>query len=45
VSFTAEPVEPKPNLWANIDWPGLGVALVLLLAASAWEAYRIVALA
>jgi hypothetical protein len=43
-SFTAEPIEPKPNLWASIDWPGLAVALVLL-AASAWEAYRIVALA
>ena len=40
-SFASEPVEPRPPLRQGIHRGGLAVALLLLLAACLWEAYRI----
>lgn len=42
-SFRSEPVEPRPPFLEKIDKGGLAVALLLLLAASLWEAFRILA--
>ena len=39
-SFRSEPVEPRPSLGA-VNKRGLAAALVILLAANLWEAYRI----
>lgn len=41
-SLKSEPVEPRPNWRKNTQWIGLGSAVLLLLASSAWEAYQIV---
>ncbi len=41
-SFHTEPVRPKPDWAKGIHRRGLGTALLFLLAACAWEAYRIV---
>jgi len=41
----SEPIIPKPKLSLPFEqWVGLGLAIVVLLAANAWEAYRIVTL-
>lgn len=42
-STRTEPIVPRPSLLANIHGPGVAIALLLLLGACAWEAYRIVA--
>lgn len=42
-SFTSEPVHPRPRLRESVDRRGLIAAVLLLLAANAWEAYRILA--
>lgn len=41
----SEQIEPKPNFARDIHWPGFVLAILLLLAANAWEAYRIVYIA
>jgi len=38
----SEEIMPKPNIFKNIDWVGFIIAILLLLAANAWEAYQIV---
>jgi hypothetical protein len=40
----SEPIEPPPPFWASIDWIGFALALLLLIGASLWEAYKIVSL-
>lgn len=40
-SFATEPIYPKPSLRASVDRRGLFAAVLLLLAANAWEAFRI----
>lgn len=42
-SFTSESVEPRPHFFANVHKGGLGCAVLLLLAANLWEAFRVVA--
>lgn len=40
---TYEPIAPTPNLALTFEqWVGLGLAIAVLLAANAWEAYMIV---
>lgn len=41
-SMRAEPIVPRPSLREHVHFPGTVAALALLLAACAWEAYRIV---
>jgi len=42
---TYEPVTPKPKFSLILEqWVGLGLAIAVLLAANAWEAYMIVTL-
>jgi len=41
-SLRSEPVEPRPRLSERVNSIGLALALVILLAACLWEAYRIV---
>ena len=42
-TMRAEPVVPRPSLRDGVHWAGLAAAAVLLAAACAWEAYRIMA--
>lgn len=41
----SEQIEPQPNLFRDIHWAGFTTAILLLLAANAWEAYQIIHLA
>lgn len=41
-SMRSEPIVPRPSLRDGVHLPGVITALLLLLAACAWEAYRIV---
>lgn len=41
----SEKIEPQPKFFRDVHWPGLIGAILLLLAANAWEAYQIVYLA
>ena len=41
-SLNSEPVEPRPDWRKNTNWIGLGLAVLVVFAASDWEAYRIV---
>lgn len=41
----SEKIEPKPNFARDIHWAGFVLAILLLLAANAWEAYQIVYIA
>jgi len=38
----SEEIKPKPTFSQDIDWVGFVAAILLLLAANAWEAYQIV---
>lgn len=40
----SEPVAPKPSLWRNTNWIGIGLAVLVLGASNAWEAYQIMQL-
>lgn len=42
-STRTEPVVPRPPLLASVEWKGIALAALLLLAANFQEAYRIVA--
>lgn len=40
----SEPVAPKPSLWRNTNWIGISLAVLVLGASNAWEAYQIMQL-
>ncbi len=42
LSMRSEPIVPRPSLRARVHLPGVITATLLLMAACAWEAYRIV---
>lgn len=44
-SFRSEPIVPRPGPFHKVHWGGVAVALLVLLAANAREAYMIVSLA
>jgi hypothetical protein len=42
---TIEPILPKPSFFlTGEEWAGLALAVLILIAANAWEAYQIVTL-
>ena len=38
----SEKIQPEPSLLQDINWGGIVAAILILLAANAWEAYQIV---